>query len=119
MGDFTQFMVQQGIFIAAGLYVLGAIIKRAPFVPNWLIPWILLVCGPIAAGLSMEGGFTVNNIFQGIFAAGAAVLTNQVWKQTLEQEPGKDYMNNIGYNEPQEGVKLSGGGTEGSREDDD
>lgn len=118
MEDFTQFMVQQGIFIAAGLYVLGAFIKRAPFVPDWLIPWILVLCGPIAACLSMEGGFTVYNVFQGIFAAGAAVLTNQVWKQTREQEPGKNYMNNVGYNEPQEGVKLSDGTSEGSGEDD-
>lgn len=119
MQDFTQFLVQQGVFIAAGLYVIGAIIKRASFVPNWVIPWILLVCGPIAAGFSMPGGFTVENIFQGIFAAGAAVLTNQVWKQTKEQEPGKDYLNNVGYNEPQEGVELSDEDTEGSGEHDD
>jgi hypothetical protein len=118
MEDFTQFLVQQGVFIAAGLYVLGSIIKRAPFVPDWLIPWILLICGPIAACLSMEGGFIVENVFQGIFVAGAAVLTNQVWKQTRAQEPGKNYLNNVGYNEPQEGITLNESGNEGSREDD-
>jgi|GEM_PF-633455 len=104
--DFTQFIVQQGLYIAAGLYVLGLIIKNVPFIPDWVIPWILIGGGIAAAGLSMEGGFTIHNIIQGIFAAGAAVLTNQTYKQSSQREPGKIYMNNVGYNVPQEGVEI-------------
>ena len=103
--DFSQFMVQQGLYIAAGLYVLGTLIKNTPFLPDWVIPWILIACGIVAAGFSMDGGFTMKNIVQGIFAAGAATLTNQTWKQSTKREPGTVYLNNVGYNIPQEGVE--------------
>lgn len=104
--DFSQFIVQQGIYIAAGLYVLGVLIKNTPVIPDWVIPWILIACGIIAAGFSMEGGFTIQNIIQGVFAAGAATLTNQAWKQSIKREPGTMFLNHTGYNLPQEGVAL-------------
>lgn len=110
--DFTQFIVQQGLYIAAGLYVLGMLIKKVPFIPDWLIPWILIACGITATGLSMEGGFSIQNIFQGIFAAGAAVLVNQTYKQSSKREPGLSYMNRVGYNAPQEGIEITGEGDE-------
>jgi len=79
--DFSSLLVEQGVIIAAALYVVGMIIKKIPHIPNWLIPVILTVLGILAACLSMSEGLTVNNICQGIFAAGAAVLTNQTVKQ--------------------------------------
>lgn len=105
--DFSQFIVQQGLYIAAGLYVLGVFFKNTPAIPDWVIPWILIACGIIAAGISMEGGFTFQNIIQGVFAAGAATLTNQAWKQTIKREPGTMFLNHTGYNLPQEGEELS------------
>jgi len=86
--DFMNFLVQQGIIIAAALYVVGIFLKKAPFMPDWLIPFILTVLGVAAAGFSMSGGFTVENILQGVFAAGAAVLTNQLQKQGSVQNVG-------------------------------
>lgn len=79
--DFISLLVDQGIAISAALYVTGMIIKKIPHIPNWSIPGILTVLGILAAVFSMDGGFTVHNICQGIFAAGAAVLTNQTIKQ--------------------------------------
>jgi len=54
----------------------------------------------------MEGGFSIENVIQGVFAADAAVLTNQTFKQSSKREPGKTYMNHFGYNIPQEGVEI-------------
>lgn len=79
--DFVGLLVDKGVGIAAALYVVGMIIKKIPHVPNWLIPIILTVLGILAAGFSMSGGFSIHNICQGVFATGAAVLTNQTVKQ--------------------------------------
>jgi hypothetical protein len=84
--DFMQFIIQEGLIIAAGLYVIGVIIKGIPNIPNWIIPFVLVALGVLAAGFSMEGGFTIANILQGIFAAGAAVLVNQGIKQVSERD---------------------------------
>lgn len=109
--EFSQFMTQQGIYIAAGLYVLGAIIKKTTFVPDWVIPWVLIACGIAASCLSIDGGFTIENIIQGIFSAGTAVLANQAVKQTISREPGEAFLSSKGYNEPQEGVELQDNGS--------
>jgi len=79
--DFASLLVDQGVTISVALYVIGMIVKKIPHIPNWLIPIILTVLGVFAAGFSMNGGFNINNICQGVFAAGAAVLTNQTIKQ--------------------------------------
>jgi hypothetical protein len=84
--DFMQFIIQEGLIIAAGLYVIGVIIKGIPNIPNWIIPFVLVALGVLAAGFSMDGGFTIANILQGIFAAGAAVLVNQGIKQASERD---------------------------------
>ena len=79
--NFASLLVKQSAIISTALYVVGMIIKKIPFIQNWLIPVILTVLGVIAACLSMDEGVTVDNICQGIFAAGAAVLANQTFKQ--------------------------------------
>lgn len=99
--DFVTLMVEGGVFIAAGLYVVGLMLKKTPIVPDWVIPWALAGLGIVAAGFSMEGGFTVENILQGLFACGAAVWGNQAYKQTTLREPGEKFMNLFGSNEDQ------------------
>lgn len=86
--DLMGLLVDDGILIAAGLYVVGMFLKKTPFIPDWLIPYILTVIGVLAAGLSIKDGFVLQNILQGIFAAGAAVLTNQLKIQAAGQEAG-------------------------------
>jgi hypothetical protein len=93
--DFMKFLLEQGVIIAAGLYVIGTFLKKASFLPDWLIPFILTVLGVLAAGFSMDGGFSVDNILQGVFATGAAVLANQIKKQATVQDVGDDYANKI------------------------
>lgn len=89
--DFMNYLTQSGLLIAAGLFVIGLFLKGASFIPDWLIPEILLVLGVLAACFSIEGGFTVSNILQGVFATGAAVLVNQVGKQVVKQDVGTKY----------------------------
>jgi len=81
------FLVDQALIIVPALWVIGAIIKRTPKIPDWAIPYILLVLG-IAGGLAIVS-LDVGGAVQGILAAGAAVLGHQLVKQTSEAV--KDY----------------------------
>ncbi|MFR4583895.1 phage holin family protein [Clostridium cadaveris] len=81
--DFMKFIPEQLMFLVAGLFVLGMFLKWTPKVQDWLIPWLLIVVG-ICCSVGLSGGFTVTAVLQGIICVGAAVLTNQLFKQTAE-----------------------------------
>ncbi|MEW9671423.1 phage holin family protein [Ammoniphilus sp. 3BR4] len=72
------------VLVAPALNVIGYALKQTPFIPNWLIIWILLGLGIIAGILSI--GFTVNGVANGIIATGMAITTHQAVKQTIEQK---------------------------------
>lgn len=76
------FMLEQALVLIPVLWVIGAIVKKTPAIPDWLIPYILLVIG--AAGGLVTVGLTAEGVIQGILAAGAAVLGHQLVKQTGE-----------------------------------
>ncbi len=77
--DLSQFLVEQALILVPVLYVIGMVMKRAPMVPDWTIPFTLVVLGILGAiGLM---GLCIQAVLQGILAAGAAVLTDQAIKQ--------------------------------------
>lgn len=78
--SFEHHLATPIIPLAIALYIIGIILKRTPFIKDWLIPWLLLFIGCISAALIM--GFSIDSIIQGILACGAAVLSNQLYKQT-------------------------------------
>jgi len=82
-----SFMLEQALVLIPVLWIIGAIVKRTPFIPDWLIPYILLVLG--AVGGLVTVGVSAEGVIQGILAAGAAVLGHQLVKQTSEAV--KDY----------------------------
>jgi len=77
-----SFMLEQALVLIPVLWIIGAIVKRTPFVPDWLILYILLVLG--AVGGLVTVGVSAEGVIQGILAAGAAVLGHQLVKQTGE-----------------------------------
>jgi hypothetical protein len=50
-----SYIVKDSYILIPVLYVIGAIINKTPFIPYWLIPWILL-------GLGMTVGFFLGGI---------------------------------------------------------
>ncbi|MFC4386958.1 phage holin family protein [Gracilibacillus marinus] len=68
-------------FIVPALWFIGYACKRTPFIPDWLIVWILISFSVLAA-VSMYG-FTVQAIADGIIAVAIAVFSHQVVKQTF------------------------------------
>jgi hypothetical protein len=81
--DILKYVNENYLIIVAVLYVFGAFLKTSSKVPDWSIPWILLI---ISILLSVwTGGFSAAVIMQGVLVAGAAVLANQLYKQTISE----------------------------------
>lgn len=76
------FMLEKALVLIPVLWIIGAIVKKTPVMPDWLIPYILLAIG--AVGGLVTVGVSTEGVIQGILAAGAAVLGHQLVKQTGE-----------------------------------
>lgn len=67
------------LFIVAGCWVIGYILKQTPRVPNWaIIYWVTLLA---IISVCFTLGFTIDSIVQGILCGAMAVYGNQLIKQ--------------------------------------
>lgn len=80
--DFQQYLIDKALILIPCLLIIGQVIKTIPKVPNWIIPFVLLILG-IIGGMFLVG-FDINGVIQGILVAGTAVFGNQLWKQGAE-----------------------------------
>lgn len=74
-----EYIATDALILIPVLWVLGYFLKQSPNIPNWVIVWVILVCGII-------GGFVVvsqdaDGIIQGILVAGVTVLGYELLKQ--------------------------------------
>jgi hypothetical protein len=79
--DFMNYIVKESYILIPVLYILGTFLKETPKLPDWLIPWILLVLG-MAGGFFLSG-MKFEGILQGVLIAGTTVFANQLYKQTV------------------------------------
>lgn len=77
--DFINYLTEQVLYLVPALIFLGWCLKQIPGIPNWSIPFVLILCGCIAANAIL--GWSIESSIQGILCAGAAVLGNQAVKQ--------------------------------------
>lgn len=84
MQDFIQYVSSEALILIPVLYILGSIIKATPAVPDWTIPFILLACG--ITGAIFVLGDPITGAIQGVLVTGAAVLTNQLFKQAKDNK---------------------------------
>ena len=80
----TGYILEHCLVLIPALWVIGALLKNTPKVPNWLIPYVLLVCGVVGACFLV--GLTVDGVVQGVLVAGVAVLGHQLLKQASQKE---------------------------------
>ena len=80
--DFIKFISEQTLILVAVIYALGIMLKGVKKIPDWTIPWILLVISiSFSVGIM---GFNVQAIIQAVLVVAAAVYSNQLFKQTIE-----------------------------------
>ena len=82
--EFTNFIMENALFLIPALYVIGFILKKTESVVDKYIPVILLPIG--VAGAVAVMGLSAESVIQGILVVGATVLTNQVVKQSSKVE---------------------------------
>lgn len=80
----TGYILEHCLVLIPALWVIGVLLKNTPKVPNWLIPYVLLVCGVVGACFLV--GLTVDGVVQGVLVAGVAVLGHQLLKQASQKE---------------------------------
>ena len=81
--DIMDDIISDALVLIPALYVVGAIIKRIPNAPDWIIPFVLLALGITGAVGIM--GMTADAVMQGVLVTGAAVLVNQGIKQVVKR----------------------------------
>ena len=80
--DFLSLVSKEALILVAVIYALGMMLKGVSKIPDWTIPWILLI---LSIGFSVALlGFNVQAIIQAVLIVAAAVYTNQLFKQTSE-----------------------------------
>ena len=86
--DFQKYLVEQMLILIPVLYVIGMLLKATPKIIDWVIPWILLVIGVVAAVcVGMGAGIPVPDaVIQGVLVTGVTVFTNQLIKQTANRD---------------------------------
>lgn len=78
-----KYVVNEAYILIPVMWVLGWLLKNTPIVADWVIPWLLLAFG-IAGAMGIIG-FTMSAVLQGVVVAGVAVMTHQLYKQTVEK----------------------------------
>jgi len=68
------------------LLIVGYIFAQTPKFPDWAIPWALMVISILAGGLCL--GWNYEGLANGIIAAGMAVFSHQVYKQSTTRDSG-------------------------------
>lgn len=78
--DIMGLIMDNALPIVVALWILGRIIKGTNVIQSKFIPILLLPVGVLLT-VWMLGGFTAENIIQGILVTGAAVYSNELIKQ--------------------------------------
>nr|MDD6336103.1 phage holin family protein [bacterium] len=78
--DVQTYLSAEGLVLLPALWILGMLLKRTLRMPDWLIPWCLVLVGII--GMTIQTGFGVHAFVQGTIAGAAAVGVHQLYRQT-------------------------------------
>lgn len=82
MPDFSIYVNQEVLVLLPALWFITYLLKSTPHVPDWVIPWIMVLLG-IAGASSILGGFRGYTIYQGVIVAAMNVLGNSLIKDTV------------------------------------
>lgn len=84
--DFQQFIAENYLILVPVLWIIGTFLKKSPKVPDWTIPWVVLVLGVAGSVATQLNVPTINAIIQGVLVAGGAVLGHELIKQSLNRD---------------------------------
>lgn len=95
--NYTEFVKPELLVLVPVLYFVGVGIKKSPNIKDWVIPYVLGICGVMLAVLYVLATAEIATyqdvamavfvaLTQGIIAAGLSVYGNQLAKQKTKGE---------------------------------
>lgn len=81
--ELMNYLSQESITLIPAIWIIGMFLKGMPKIPDWLIPWILMVVS--IGGTTFKLGLSMEAVVQGVLVAGASVLGHQLVKQTTRR----------------------------------
>ncbi|SER42505.1 Phage holin family Hol44, holin superfamily V [Gracilibacillus ureilyticus] len=85
--ELQSVMLEDFYYIVPALWIVGYACKRTPYIPDWLIVWVMLGFG-IVASCSIFG-WNFRAAIDGVVAVGISVLSHQMVKQTWCKDESK------------------------------
>ena len=82
--EFLHYVVENALVLIPVLIIIGHILKQSEKIPDKYLPLILLLFGLVGCFLIL--GFNKDSLIQGILVTGAAVYSNQLFKQLNKLE---------------------------------
>jgi Na+-translocating ferredoxin:NAD+ oxidoreductase RnfD subunit len=82
--DLISFLKDEALIVIPVLWIVGAIIKKTPKIPDWIIPYVLLIVGIVITNALL--GFSIEASVQGVLVSGTAVFGHQIYKQGAEMK---------------------------------
>ncbi|RKD22150.1 Phage holin family Hol44, holin superfamily V [Caminicella sporogenes DSM 14501] len=81
--DLFSYLSEESLILVPVIWVIGIFLKKTPKIPDWFIPWILLIISVVA--MTVKLGFALQAFIQGILITGVSVLGHQLVKQTAKR----------------------------------
>jgi uncharacterized membrane protein YccC len=80
--DYSQFLKPEALILVGVIYALGIMLKKIKKIPDFLIPFILLILAILFCVTYF--GLNANAIVQAVLVTATAVYTNQLYKQSTK-----------------------------------
>jgi hypothetical protein len=82
--QFQNYIAEPIFILVPALWIISVVLRQTPRVPDWVIPYVLLVLG-IVGSLSILIELSIPlRITQGVLVAGVAILGNKVAKDAMK-----------------------------------
>lgn len=81
-----EILGEEFYFIIIALWFIGYACRRTPFIPDWLVSWILMGLGVFISCILY--GWNINSAVNGIIAAAVALFGQHLIKKIVKNKEG-------------------------------
>lgn len=79
-----EILGEEFYFIIIALWFIGYACRRTPFIPEWLVNWILIGIGVLVSCILY--GWNIHSAVNGIIAAAVALFGQQIIKKIFKNK---------------------------------
>ena len=81
---FTNYIAEPIFILVPALFIISVILRQTPNVPDWVIPYVLVLLGVVGSvSILIEDTLPIR-IAQGVLVAGVTILGNKAAKEGIK-----------------------------------